>query len=161
MGTMSSRWGSAALNVGIVALGLVLSFLVYGLVTRALDSGELPGPAREAVVQEPTEIIQVEIRNGNGKEGVAKAAARYLRSRGFDVLEMGNHTSFDEAHSLIIDRVNDSTMARQVAEVLGIKAEYVSLDPDPEAYLDVSIILGHDYLSLTPFQEQVESEAMP
>ena len=99
------------------------------------------------------DIIQLEVRNGCGVDGVAARTTRYLRRHGFDVVEMGDYTSFDVPYSLVIDRVGDLEAARKVAAVLGIPEERVRQQIQPDLFLDASVIIGKDYAQLAPFRE--------
>ena len=140
------------MNAAILAFGLLLLVLLYGFLTRTFSSpsGE---PGRAGASAADGEIVQVEILNGCGEEGVARVVGEHLRGRGFDVLEMGNHTSFDEPHSRVIDRVDDHAAAVRLARALGIDTTRITRDLRPDYYLDASVILGLDYASLTPFRD--------
>ncbi len=138
------------MTAAIAVLGLVVVFMLYSVVMRFV----LPrtDPIRE---DNPThlvgDIIQVEVRNGCGVTGIAAEATTFLRKNGFDVVEVGDHSSFDEAHTLIIDRVGDLEAAKKVARVMGVAENYVRQEIRPDYFLDVSIILGRDYASLRAF----------
>jgi hypothetical protein len=51
----------------------------------------------------------------------------------------------------VIDRVGDLESAKKVAAVLNIPEERVTQDIRRDYYLDASIIIGHDYNRLEPF----------
>jgi hypothetical protein len=150
MGRRRSKLASLSTNVAILVFGVLVLALSYSLVTRLLAPGV--DPVREentgALVGE---IIQVEVRNGCGVSGLAAAATLFLREHGFDVVEVGDHETFDVALSKVIDRVGDLASARKVASALGIPDERVEQDIRPEYYLDASIIIGRDYETLRPF----------
>lgn len=85
--------------------------------------------------------VRVEVLNGGGVGGMAVQATDRLRDYGFDVVDIGNARPFDrERPSVVIDRVGRADMARAVAEALGI--DNVQSDPDPNLYVDVSVVLG-------------------
>ncbi len=152
MSKAQSGWTNALMNVALVALGLVVLVLLYALATRSF----LPrtDPAREA---NPAglvgDIIQIEVRNGCGEDGLAGEMTQFLREAGFDVVEMGDHTSFDEVHTRVIDRVGDPESAKKVALALGLTEDRVVQEIRPEYYLDASVIIGRDYVTLPPFRE--------
>lgn len=146
-----SGWANTMMNTALVVLGLFAVVLLYALVTRTV--APRVDPAREAnPAQLVGDIIQVEVRNGCGVDEVARETTRYLRQHGFDVVEVGNHTSFDEARSRVVDRVGDLEAARKVARSLGIPEDRVGQDIRDDYYLDVSVIIGHDYATLNPFR---------
>lgn len=146
----SERGQNRMLNAALVVLGLAVVVLVYAFVTRAFTPRV--DPIREA---NPAglvgEIIQIEVRNASGADGLAATTTTYLRRHGFDVVEVGDHTSFDLETSLVIDRVGDLEAARKVAAALGIDEDHVIQEIRPDYYLDASVLVGADYASLTPF----------
>lgn len=146
----SSQRNSVWLNAALAIMGLLVLVLVYSLVTRAFAPRVDPG--REANPGSLVgDIIQVEVRNGSGVDGLAGRTTDFLRDRGFDVVEVGNHESFDVPHSMVVDRVGDVDAARKVARSLGIADERVRQEIRPELYLDASIVIGKDYATLAPF----------
>lgn len=140
------------MNIGLVLAGLVVVVLLYALVTRTLaprvDPNRGDNPAGLV-----GEILQVEVRNGCGVSGLAAGMTKYLRRKGFDVVEVGDHSTFDVAHSMVIDRVGDLEAAKKIAVVLGIAEENVHQEISEDYYLDASIVIGKDYEALIPFQE--------
>jgi hypothetical protein len=142
-----------ALNVALLLLGLAVLVLVYAMATRAFSPRV--DPSREA---NPTglvgTILQVEVRNACGADGIAAQTTQYLRRHGFDVVEVGDHTSFSLETSQVIDRVGDLEAAKKVAAALGIDEAHVTQDIQPDYYLDASILLGRDYTTLKPFTSE-------
>lgn len=148
----SSRWSSIAINGILVVLSVVVLFLGYALVTRFVTPRV--DPVREDnPAQLVGEIIQVDVRNGCGVAGVAAETTMYLRRRGFDVVEVGDYTSFEEEHSKVIDRVGDLASAKKVASALGIPESRVVQEIRREYYLDASVVIGKDYETLRPFND--------
>lgn len=152
MSWSAARAKEITLNVALAMLGLMCAALVYGLVAqpgrtpptnpdRAATSGDLVGT-----------VIQVEVRNAAGADGLAATVMSYLRDKGFDVVDVGNHTSFDVEHTQVIDRIGDPESARRVAQALGVDDEHVHQNVNPDLYLDASVLIGHDYDTLPPFQ---------
>ena len=152
MTVQRTRWTGLLLNAAILAFGLLLLVLLYAFFTRTFSSTSSGDADDVSVAPAGGDIVQVEILNGCGEAGVARIVGEHLRGRGFDILEMGNHTSFDEPHSYVIDRVDDRAAALRVARALGIDTARVTRDVRPEYHLDASVILGLDYASLTPFR---------
>jgi hypothetical protein len=89
--------------------------------------------------------VRVEVLNGGGQAGAARAATGLLREAGFDVVFFGNAGSFDQDSSLVLDRVGEPAWARAVAEALGI--HNLRSEPNPNLYLDVSVVLGRDWVA--------------
>lgn len=87
---------------------------------------------------------RVEVLNGAGRSGFAKAATTRLRDLGHDVVLFGNADRFDYARSEVIERREAPGAARAVADALGIAD--VRRDPDPALEVDATVILGADWV---------------
>ncbi len=147
---MANRVTNGLLNVALVVLGLAVMVLLYALVTRSVGTRTDPVRAGNPG-QLVGKIIQVEVRNGCGVDHLAAQTTEFLRDRGFDVVEVGDHTSFDQQQSVVIDRVGDLESARRIAAALDIPEDRVIQDIRTDYYLDASVIIGHDYKTLEPF----------
>jgi hypothetical protein len=86
------------------------------------------------------------------KEGVARTTMDYLRSAGFDVVEIDNYKSFDVERSFVIDRVGDSVSTRSVARALGIADSLYVRTIDSTLYVRCTIVLGKDCTQLRAFR---------
>lgn len=85
--------------------------------------------------------VRVEVLNGGGVTGMARAATQVLRRSGFDVVDFGNAPVFDSTRSSeVVDRVGRTDIARAVADALGI--DNVHSDPDPNLFVDVTVVVG-------------------
>jgi hypothetical protein len=137
-------------NVLLVALGLVVIVLLYAFVSRSFTSST--DPTRAANPGDLVgDIIQVEVRNGCGVTGLAAEMTQFLRGEGFDVVEVGDYTSFDEPKTLVIDRVGNLEAAQQVAASLGLPEDRVIQEIREGYFLDASVVIGLDYATLPPF----------
>ncbi|PEN13227.1 hypothetical protein CRI94_11340 [Longibacter salinarum] len=155
MNLWTDRVRNGLLNSVLLVLGLGVMLLMYALVTRTTTPRSNPNRvARATELVGP--VIQVEVRNGAGVDHLAARTTRFLRDRGFDVVEVGNYGSFAQEHSVVIDRVGDLESARKVARALSIPEDRVEQDIRTDYYLDASVILGKDYRTLRPFQGQVD-----
>ena len=147
------HFGNFLLNAALIGAGLVVLVLLYGLAARTFTPRT--APVREAnPAQLPGDVIQIEVRNGAGAAGVAGTMTQYLRRRGFDVVESGNHSSFDQEETVVLDRVGNPEAAQRVAHALGLSSDRVRDEPQTDLYLDASVIIGRDYPSLPPFQNE-------
>jgi hypothetical protein len=95
-----------------------------------------------------SQIIQIEVLNGCGVSGIASAYTGLLRSNGFDVVETGNFETFDLQETIIISRSGVMDNAYRVANALGVPEQNVIRESSPDFYLDVSVIIGHDFEKL-------------
>jgi hypothetical protein len=147
-----ARVADGLLNLALAGAGLAVLALLYGLAARTFvprtDSARAEAPAAPG-----DGIIQVEVLNGAGAEGIAGATADYLRGLqlGFDVLRQGNHAAAEQTR--VLDRVGAPDLAHRVAEALGLPDGRVVTELDPSLDLDVSVVLGADYAALAPFAD--------
>ncbi len=155
MSTRRAGWRTVLMNLLLAGLGVAVLVLLYAFVSRTLWSP--PDPIRPDNTADLTgDIIQVEVRNGCGVRGLAEQMRTFLITAGFDVVEVGNHTSFNEPRTLVVDRVGNAAAAQQIAEALGLPPDRVVQDVRQDYFLDVSIIIGQDYTSLPLFQQEPE-----
>lgn len=87
------------------------------------------------------ERVRVEVLNGGGRTGMARAATGELRETGFDVVYFGNGSPRDS--SVVFARTDQVEWARLVADELGIRR--VVAEPDSNLYLDVTVVLGQEW----------------
>ncbi len=144
---------NSLLNVVLVVLGLAVLALFYALGTRVF------APRADPVREQSSgpligDIIQVEIRNGCGISGLAEEMTKFLRKKGFDVVEVGNLDSFEQEYSMVYDRIGDLESAKKLASAVGLPADRVVQEIKLDEYLDASIIIGKDYATLIPFKNQ-------
>ncbi len=154
-------------TIAVLAV-LVVGFIVSAISTRSgvqltFTSEELTDRSRllavplttdsELVGQEPTDgRIVLEVLNGIGISGLANEFTDFLRDQGFDVVRFTNAQRFDYPRTLVINRGADFEQAQLVARSLGLEAAAVENMPDPSLQLDVTVVLGQDYKTLTSFR---------
>lgn len=92
-------------------------------------------------VPDGKETAVVEVMNGTDHRGLARTAARQLRSHGIDVVYYDNADS--TAETLLLVRRGDERRARVVARALGVGK--IRLEPDSTRLVDVTVVLGEDY----------------
>ncbi|GJQ20374.1 MAG: hypothetical protein HBSIN02_07290 [Bacteroidia bacterium] len=132
---------------------LVLSFVVFlsAVIAIILATRGRGGAESEIVEEGRVHTIQLDVFNATGEAKLAQRMTDYLRSRGFDVVEIGNYREPLE-RTMVIDRSGNSRAAVQVAEALGVPMEQVLQRIDKTLYLDVSVFIGKDYETLRPFR---------
>ncbi len=128
---------------------LIAAGLLYAFVHRTIIS---PPVEPEVEINGKTHVIQLDVLNGSGAAKVALRFTRYLRARGFDVVEMGNFKDSNVELTQVLDRSGNVLAAEQVAAALGVPKERVRQQIDRNAYLDVTVIIGKDFRSLRPMQ---------
>jgi hypothetical protein len=97
--------------------------------------------------------IRVEVLNGCGENRLAIKVANILRRSGFNVLKIGNASKQDFLHTVVIERSNDDlTNAEYFAKRIG--CHNIGKDIDPALHLEISLILGQDYMEFFPDVEK-------
>ena len=94
---------------------------------------------------EITGDIRIEVLNGTGESGAAKAVARALMKRKVDVLYVGNADGFDYAETVLIARSRKSEI-KSLGELLGCSRFIEQLKDD--TMVDATLIIGADYRTL-------------
>lgn len=143
----SSGTNELYLNTAIGFLSVLLLVLAISLFTRIIYP-RIFNERSEAQAELISEIIQIEVLNGCGVPGIANAYTGLLRSNGFDVVETGNFESFDLQETIVISRSGVMDNAYRVANALGISEQNVIRESSPDFFLDVSVVIGHDYEKL-------------
>ncbi len=146
-GNSSSGTNELFLNAAIGFLSVLLLVLIAALFTRIIYP-RIFNERAELQSELISEIIQIEVLNGCGISGIANSYTGLLRKNGFDVVETGNFETFDLQETLIISRSGVMDNAYRVANALGVPEQNVIRESSPDFYLDVSVIIGHDFEKL-------------
>lgn len=129
------------LSVAVVIVTLAAAVGVNLSMMETDDIDTLADPAQRWT----GERVRIEVLNAGGVSGMAREATEVLRAAGFDVVEFGNASSFDdERPSEVIDRVDRTDVAQAVARALGI--DNVQSDPDPNLFVEVTVLVGRDWV---------------
>ncbi|OGU30682.1 MAG: hypothetical protein A2057_03420 [Ignavibacteria bacterium GWA2_35_9] len=146
----TGRTANIFLNVIIILLAGLILFMAYSLITKI--EGLSPDDEDTNEANKPSKIIQLEVLNGCGISGVAEKFTNHLRQNNFDVVQVGNYSSFDIDNTLVVDRTGKRVNALKVAEALGIDPKNVIQQINNDYFLDVSLIIGRDFNHLKPFK---------
>ncbi len=143
--------------LGFANLIIVVSFLFQSL--KASQEDVQPVTPKPKVIQQSVEktketLIQVEVLNGCGENKIAARLRNYLVDRNIDVVDFKNYDRYDIAETLIIDRkYMDLRLAKKIATSVGVDDKNVFPQISPQRKLDVSVIIGHDFMDLKAFRE--------
>ena len=131
-----------------ISFGIAVALCAGGYFAPALLS-VFPARAGSAETSKTlTRPIQLDVLNGCGAKGVSAKFTNYLRTKGFDVVEMRNYIKFNMTRTLVVDRAGNLEFARKVAAALGVSEDHVVQELNPAYFVDVSVIVGADFESL-------------
>lgn len=91
------------------------------------------------------EAARIIVLNGTNKDGIAAMASRYLKSNGFDVIQIGNAEKRDYTKTVLVDLANKPATLQWLAERFGVDASNIRLNPTTARDSDIRIILGNDW----------------
>ena len=130
-------------TVAFLSLGCAgfLAYLMYA-------EGKKPAPPPDPVI--PSKVIQLDVLNGCGAKGAGAKFTNFLRGSGFDVVELKNYSSSRVDRTVVIDRAGNLAAARAVAAALGVTESHVVQQINPDYFVDVSVVIGADHVSLNP-----------
>ena len=135
-------------NILIFILVILIVYLSYSAYMKIVKGSERVDEHKNSQVA--AEIIQMDVLNGCGVSGVADRYTDFLRAKGFDVVEIGNYSSFNVDETFVIDRIGNKANALKVAAALGIENVKVIQQLNENYFLDVSLVIGKDYYKLKP-----------
>jgi hypothetical protein len=158
-----NKFKNYSLNILIVILAVLTIYLLYNFVkhttsSRSDNKNSIVDSTSSQITKQPSnKTLQIDVQNGTGVQGIANKVMEFLRSRGFDVVEMGNFSSQDIKTSMVIDRTGNTKNAKLVAQSLGIQEKYIIEQVNRNYFLDATVVVGRDYLELIPFKDNVNN----
>ncbi len=88
-------------------------------------------------------IVKVEVWNATERKDLAYDVQRRLREYGIDAVRWGNFGIYKK-YTTVIDRLGDVELAHKVARIVG--SSVVKTEIDKTRFVDLSIVLGSDYV---------------
>jgi hypothetical protein len=143
---------NTTIAVSVIVLISFAALVIASNVYKSLVPAVNPIIERSDDLVREGDQIQLNLLNGCGDQGVARRTMNYLRSAGFDVVEIDNYSRFSVQRSFVIDRVGDSVSAMKTAKILGIDDSLRVVRIDSTLYVRCSVVIGKDYRSLKPYQ---------
>lgn len=126
----------------LICVAFIASF-AFGIGRGGQPAHDPALEPRLQVLDPPAAAGRVEVLNGSGRSGMARAVTQRLRTAGFDVVFFGNAPAGSGDSTVVIDRIGDDAVARAVAEHLGVTR--VISQPDTSLYLEATVVLGKDW----------------
>ena len=130
---------------GVVIISLLAIWVMFRIIAWIFSPGE---PEPEPVPIPPPEA---EVLNGCGVGGIASQMTDYLREHDIDVLTTDNADNSQYAETIIIERDSLARHGKTISDLTGIRN--ITYDYTSESLVNVTIILGKDYLYYKPFRK--------
>ncbi|MEA1882064.1 MAG: LytR C-terminal domain-containing protein [Candidatus Marinimicrobia bacterium] len=154
------------INAGIAVLSLLLVAFIFSFSGRQTQSGvpievkfpslpDSPKLATEIYEANPIFDVEVEILNGCGEPGLAAKFSEFLRTERVDVVRSENADHFEYEKTILIQRNENVEGMKHVAAALGFSIDNplrVITSADPNLDVDLTLIIGKDYHSISPIQ---------
>jgi hypothetical protein len=160
-GDSINKFKNYSVNVLIVLLAVLTLYLLYSFVKHQTSGRQddvktqTADSSSNTITKQPSsKTLQIDVQNATGVQGVANTFMEYLRTTGFDVVEMGNFSTNDIKTSMVIDRTGNMKNAKKVAQSLGIQEKYVIQQINKNYFLDATVVIGKDYQELNPFKQK-------
>ena len=126
-----------------VRILLLLVVLVALLYAGSLWRVEKPAPpSAPLALAVPSSDVEVQVLNESGLPGMALRVTRFLRERGFDVVETGNGSRVGLPETEVVVRGDDMDKGARLARSLN--CTIVRSHKDPEQLVDVTVFIGKD-----------------
>lgn len=125
----------------LIAGGPLLALCAIVLLARAAGRDRVEGHAFD--IPAGSDRIVVEVLNGSGRGGLARLGTRRLRRLGLDVVYFGNAEAPVDSTRVVLRR-GDRSRAERVRSALGNGT--IVLEPDSLRRVDVTVVLGPDFL---------------
>jgi len=155
--------GNLFLNSSVAVLTILVFALGYSWAHRQFIAKQDGSAALIKLPEEATTLtsrmwmakqyrdIKVEVLNGVGVDGIAAEVTEYLREKGFDVVKTDDAGRTDYIYSMVKDRTGNLYSARNLAQILNIDTLSVLQEINKSLILDITVVLGKDYINLSPF----------
>lgn len=138
-----ARLESAAIAVALLVCVAFIASFALGLGRRADTAAEPVLESDMTALDAPAAAGRVEVLNGSGRSGMARAVTQRLRDAGFDVVYFGNAPGGGADSTTVYDRVGNDAVARAVADELAIGR--IVADVDSTLFLEATVVLGRDW----------------
>ncbi|MBL8055430.1 MAG: LCP family protein [Anaerolineales bacterium] len=103
----------------------------------------LAAPAQDDPALRQGEAAKVEVLNGAGVEGLARATAEWLQGQGVNVVNFDTADRSDYTGTVIVDYTGKPYTTRWLARTFNVAS--VVNGADPNSSVDVRVILGQDW----------------
>ena len=90
----------------------------------------------------------VEVLNGTGRRGAANRVAELLRTKGFDVVKVGNAPESNHSRTIVAERRAAPRVASEVAKAVGARGYFPFHNEN--LLVDATVFVGRDFEEILP-----------
>ena len=159
------------INTAIAVMSLLLVAFIFSFSGKQTQSGvpievQFPSPsdtpklATEIYEANPLMDVEIEILNGCGEPGLAAKFSQLLRTERVDVVRSENADHFEYDKTILIQRNENVEGMKYVAALLDFdinNTEKVMMSVDPNVDVDLTLIIGKDYSSISSIQSYLNN----
>ena len=149
-----------SLNFFIIVLLILCGGFIWSMIKGNQPVKEpKPENIKDTIVSKVSEInidaktISAEVLNGSGENKIGKTFTDFLRKKSVDVKKTDTYKNSPTQRTIIMSRNGNINKALKVAELLGVKKNEVIENTDKDLDIDVTVIVGKDFISLKPNAE--------
>lgn len=145
------------LNISIILITALCIYLAYSMIMNTSGSrgDNISDTAKKQITNQPNLSIQINILNATGENRIGARFRDYLKTKGFDIVDMGNYKAEVEK-TMVLDVIGDIRKAKRVADAIGVSQRNVVQQLDKTKYIDATVIIGKDYTELKPFTDKTK-----
>jgi hypothetical protein len=125
---------------------ILIAAIIIGMQKQKSHNGAVVNQGTEERGTTIPSVGSIQVLNGCGVDGAANMAADFLRTKGFDVKNMGNAATSNYQATIVVSRKKDTSalvIARQVAAALSTEKMILMRNGD-ETY-DATVFIGADF----------------
>lgn len=91
------------------------------------------------------EAARIVILNGTNKDGLAAMASRYLKTNGFNVVQIGNAEKRDYTKTVLVDMAEKPATLDWLSQRFNVETSNIRRNPTTQRDSDIRVILGSDW----------------
>ena len=139
-------------NIILYLLSIVMITILIYFSKSYLNNTSIESNNEADLNHSPYIRAEIEILNGCGEAGAANLFTRFLRSEGYDVIDIRNADNFKYKNTIVLfHKMDAEDKAKELSEVLDISESTIKFNNS--SIWDLSLIIGKDYKELESFEK--------
>ena len=148
-------WRGRSLRILIILFIIVDVALVFFAIRQCSSPVQDVG---QSEIKQEDRILQIEVLNGCGVDGVADKFTRFLRSNDLDVVKTDNfetmpgEPNYNVQQTVVMERQGNIENGIRIAGILGLGPGRVLQEVNETYLIDATVIIGKDFRQLTSWK---------